>query len=110
MPELVLSTSLDLTPWRGESTGVVESPMSPVCVKIANGNTLGSVPRKGASQGPTTFRASPKSAARAAKPVASVGLVTGITRSRLDKVQAMWKAPSMPALKLCAREEHGPPE
>ena len=98
MPELVLSPSLDLTPWRGESTGVVESPMSPVCVKIANGNTLGSVP-KGASQ-PTTVRASPKGVARAAKPVASVGLVTGITRSRLDKVQAMWKAPSMPALKL----------
>ena len=100
MPELVLSPSLDLTPWRGESTGVVESPMSPVCVKIANGNTLGSVPRKGASQ-PTTVRASPKGASRAAKPVASVGLVTGITRSRLDKVQAMWKAPSaIPALKL----------
>ena len=57
MPELVLSPSLDLTPWRGESTGVVESPMSPVCVKIANGNTLGSVP-KGASQ-PTTVSASP---------------------------------------------------
>ena len=74
--------------------------MSPVCVKIANGNTLGSVPRKGASQ-PTTVRASPKGASRAAKPVASVGLVTGITRSRLDKVQAMWKAQSaMPALKL----------
>ena len=100
MPELVLSPSLDLTPWRGESTGVVESPMSPVCVKIANGNTLGSVPRKGASK-PTTVRASPKGA-QATKPVSSVGLVTGITRSRLDKVQAMWKAPpsAMPALKL----------
>ena len=99
MPELVLSPSLDLTPWRGESTGVVESPMSPVCVKIANGNTLGSVP-KGASQ-PTTVSVRADKATRAAKPVASVGLVTGMTRSRLDMVQAMWKAPSaMPALKL----------
>ena len=83
MPELVLSPSLDLTPWRGESTGVVESPMSPVCVKIANGNTLGSVPRKGASQ-PTTVSVRADKATRAAKPVASVGLVTGMTRSRLD--------------------------
>ena len=74
--------------------------MSPVCVKIANGNTLGSVPRKGASQ-PTTVSVRADKATRAAKPVASVGLVTGMTRSRLDMVRAMWKAPSaMPALKL----------
>lgn len=36
MPELVLSPSLDLTPWSGESTSttIYESPMSPTVVKF----------------------------------------------------------------------------
>jgi hypothetical protein len=36
MPELVLSPSLDLTPWSGESTTttIYESPMSPTVVKF----------------------------------------------------------------------------
>jgi hypothetical protein len=36
MPELVLSPSLDLTPWSGESTSttIYESPMSPMVVKF----------------------------------------------------------------------------
>ena len=91
MPELVLSPSLDLTPWRGESTStsLYESPMSPTKVTMKR-----SPPSAGTSAAdvPELMSLGASVAAPVVTRRPSVGLVAGIDLSRLQRMQASWRA------------------
>ena len=103
MPELVLSPSLDLTPWSGESTSttIYESPMSPTVVKFRGS-------AKPATSQPHCASSTTSVEANKVAPVASVELsprnkrrpedyavgLTGLSLAKLRMLQSHFKARS----------------
>ena len=96
MPELVLSPSLDLSPWRGESlsTSIYETPMSPVVVKFrgtdkpaCNADDESAKHSELASE-----EGVPPPLSLETRSVGAVGLMTGLTPAKLRMLQSHFKA------------------
>ena len=102
MPELVLSPSLDLTPWSGETTSasIYESPMSPTVVRVVHNKAAAfdasAAPPAAASE-PSKFPAPVRPApAERSTDERSVGLATGLTITKLRMLQSTWRSRSTP--------------
>lgn len=96
MPELVLSPSLDLSPWRGESlsTSIYETPMSPVVVKFRGTDkpVCEAEDMSGTRSDLASEEGIPPPLSVKTPSVGAIGLMTGLTPAKLRMLQSHFKA------------------
>ena len=101
MPELVLSPSLDLTPWSGQSTtsSIYESPMSPTVVKFRGEDVAAPEPlalqaATASTHGAGKTKPLVAAAAHHRSPRAQAVGLTGLSPAKLKMLQSHFKKSS----------------
>ena len=111
MPELVLSPSLDLTPWSGQSTttSIYESPMSPTVVKFRGEDMAAPEPLALETAAAASTQDAGKIVAAAAhhrSPMEHAVGLTGLSPAKLKMLQSHFKNSSPKTSKSSPKTRH----